>query len=297
MILSYHPIFAGDENRICAGRQPDAADRAAMQAASAVILPQGAYRSLYEMARASCPHVFPGQDPRFSHPGKTGQARLFAEAGVAHPETSVFPSIAALPARGARPPRPYPFVLKLDWGGEGRNVFAVDAPDAWSSVLALVRRCEQSGQSGFVIQEMIPAAGRALRVAVVGHRTVAYWRMRTDAGFAANLAFGARIDRETDPHLISAGDEAARRFCRQQNIDLAGLDFLFRDGQDPPEPLFLEINWIFGRHGLGGSQRFYTLLVEEIRAWLARRGLAVEAAAAARRKRDRWLFDESEDQG
>jgi ribosomal protein S6--L-glutamate ligase len=276
MILSYHPIFVGDENRLCAGREPDAADRDAMTAAAAVILPQGAYRSLYEMARAHCAHVFPGQDPRFSHPGKTGQARLFAAAGVPHPHTQVFATLADLAAH--HPPRPFPFVLKLDWGGEGRNVIAIDSSDAWSSALERVRRCEATGQFGFVVQEMIPAAGRALRVALIGRRAVAYWRVRPDAGFAANLAHGARIDRDSDPRLIAAGVAAARRFCTCENIDLAGLDFLFREGQEAPEPLFLEINWIFGRQGLGGSQRFYEILAEEIHAWLNARGLAVGAA-------------------
>lgn len=269
MILSYHPIFVGDENRLCAGRRPDEADRQAMRTAEAVILPQGCYRELYEMARQSCDHVFPGQDARFSHPGKTGQARLFAETGVPRPRTRVFSAIAALDS--GRPPWPYPFVVKLDWGGEGRNVFRVDDDPDWQAALTRVQRCEATGQSGFVIQELIPAGGRALRVAVVGRRTVAYWRVRPDGGFAANLSKGAVIDRETDPERMAAGVEAARAFCRRRNIDLAGFDFLFRQERAAPEPLFLEINWVFGREGLGGNEAFYALLVEEIHRWLANR--------------------------
>ena len=275
MILSYHPIFEGDENRLCAGRRPDDADRSTMGRAAAVILPQGAYRALYEMARESCPQVFPGQDRRFSHPGKTGQARLFAGAGVPHPETRVFDSIAELRQAGESPPRPFPFVLKFDWGGEGQNVFYVDDANTWNEVLAHLQRCEATGQRGFVIQELIAAGGRSLRVAVVGRRYMPYWRVRPDGGFAANLSRGAVIDREADPHLMAAGVAAARRFCRQQRIDLAGFDFLFRQGQDRPEPLFLEINWVFGREGMGGAERFYGILIEEIHAWLADRGLSV----------------------
>jgi ribosomal protein S6--L-glutamate ligase len=278
MILSYHPIFTGDENRLCAGRLPDDADRAAMRRAAAVILPQGGYRELYVMARDCCPHVFPGQDRRFSHPGKTGQARLFAEAGVPHPETRVFGSSAGLD--GGRPPRPFPFVLKFDWGGEGQNVFRIDGDTAWEDALDRLRRCEATGQKGFVVQELIPAGGRSLRIAVVGGRFVPYWRVRPDGGFAANLARGAVIDREAAPDLMAAGVDAARSFCRDQRIDLAGFDFLFRQGQRPPEPLFLEINWVFGREGLGGAERFYALLIAEIHAWLAERGLAVTGAGA-----------------
>ena len=281
MILSYHPIFVGDENRLCAGRLPDEADRDAMRAAAALILPQGCYREMYAMAREAGPHVFPGQDARFSHPGKTGQAALFATSGVPHPQTCIFASSAALD--GQRPPRAYPFVLKLDWGGEGSNVFRVDDDGAWSAVQARIRACEATGQRGFVVQELIPAGGRALRVAMVGRRAVPYWRVRPDGGFAANLSRGAQIDRESDPGLMAAGVAAARRFCDRQGIDLAGFDFLFREGVATPEPLFLEINWFFGREGLGGSERFYAILVEEIHRWLADRGLAV---GGSRRKHE-----------
>jgi ribosomal protein S6--L-glutamate ligase len=273
MILSYHPLFVGDENRLCAGRRPDDADRLAMRRAAAVILPQGAYRSLYEMARESCPHVFPGQDRRFSHPGKTGQARLFAESAVPHPSTRIYTHSGQLDADG--PPCPFPFVLKLDWGGEGRNVFLIDSPSAWTTALGLLNTWESTGQTGFVIQELIPTAGRALRIAVIGTRAVAYWRVRPDGGFAANLAHGAIIDRHDAPHLMAAGVDAAMSFCRRQHIDLAGLDFLFNADQACPEPLFLEVNWVFGRRGLGGSDGFYRLLIPEIHRWLARRRLAV----------------------
>jgi ribosomal protein S6--L-glutamate ligase len=74
---------------------------------------------------------------------------------------------------------------------------------------------------------------------------------------------------------MEAGVDAALRFCRRQHIDLAGLDFLFNAHQGHPEPLFLEVNWVFGRRGLGGSEGFYRLLIPEIHRWLARRRLAV----------------------
>jgi len=224
----------------------------------------------------SCPNVFPGQDRRFSHPGKSGQARLFAEAAVPHPKTRIYAGSNDLD--GERPPGPFPFVLKLDWGGEGRNVFLIDSPAAWTSALARLRAYEATGQGGFLVQELIPAAGRALRVAVIGTRAVAYWRVRPDGGFAANLAHGATLDHHSDPQLIKAGVEAALQFCRHQHIDLAGLDLLFDARKAAAEPLFLEINWVFGRRGLGGSEGFYRLLIPEIHRWLARRHLAVRHA-------------------
>ena len=85
MILSFHPIYLGDQNRLCAGRDPDAADVAAIRQAAAVILPQACRRSLYEAARQHCPRVFPNYAARFAYPGKAGQVRLFQETGVPHP--------------------------------------------------------------------------------------------------------------------------------------------------------------------------------------------------------------------
>jgi ribosomal protein S6--L-glutamate ligase len=53
---------------------------------------------------------------------------------------------------------------------------------------------------------------------------------------------------------------------------------LFNAEEERPQPLFLEINWIFGRRGLGGSEGFYRILIPEIHRWLARHHLAVHSA-------------------
>jgi ribosomal protein S6--L-glutamate ligase len=37
--------------------------------------------------------------------------------------------------------------------------------------------------------------------------------------------------------------------------------------------MLLEINYFFGRKGLGGSENYYRILLAEIRNWLARRNL------------------------
>ena len=65
MILSFHPCFDADRNIICAGRDPDEKDLAAIRAADAVILPQGCREALYLLVRQNCPHVFPDYDARF----------------------------------------------------------------------------------------------------------------------------------------------------------------------------------------------------------------------------------------
>ena len=73
IILSFHPLFAAEKNIICAGRAPGPDDAQAAAEADAIILPQGCRRELYELARKSCPLVFPNYDARFAFQGKMGQ--------------------------------------------------------------------------------------------------------------------------------------------------------------------------------------------------------------------------------
>ncbi len=129
MIVSYHPLFEADKNIICAGRKPNGEDLAAIRAAKAVILGQGCYRSLYEMARANCSNVFPNYDAKFKYPGKIGQIKLFREINAPHPSTEIYSDLAWFhkkyrPKPGHWPTR-YPLVFKYDWGGEGETVYRV----------------------------------------------------------------------------------------------------------------------------------------------------------------------------
>ncbi len=280
-VLSFHPIFEAGRNRLCAGRAPDDDDLAAIRGARAVILPQGCPRALYEMARQHCRLVFPNYDARFGFPGKIGQSHLFRRSGVPHPETEAFDCIAAFHLRCGRPPRrpprPFPFVFKVDWGGDGDTVFCAQTPDDFQRLLGLAGDYERSGQRGFLVQELVPSGSRVLRVAVIGSRLVSYWRTAApDGPFTVNLAAGGSIDRHTDPHLIAAAEKAAAALCLRTGINLAGFDFLFRAAPPDATPLFLEINYFFGRRGLGGSEAFYRLLTAEIEAWLASAGLGAK---------------------
>ena len=72
---------------ICAGREPGPDEWAAVKSAAAVILPQSCRRSLYEMARDHCPHVFPNYEARFKYPGKLGDISLFKSENLPHPHT------------------------------------------------------------------------------------------------------------------------------------------------------------------------------------------------------------------
>jgi ribosomal protein S6--L-glutamate ligase len=267
MVVSFHPCFVGDVNRLCAGRDPTAEDRTSMAAADAVILPQGCPRSLYEMARHHGRRVFPNYDARFGFPGKTGQIRLFRKTGVPHPESILFSDTGqCLADFQRRPPMAFPLVFKFDWGGEGDGVFLFDRQEVLLRFLQ--ERCSEP-PSPCLVQEFIPGAEKTLRVVVVGRSVHAYWRVTAPAdGFYANLARGGTIDRDSDPQLQAAAKASVQHFCKKTGIDLAGFDLIFAEDRNEPIPLFLEINYYFGRRGLGGAEAFYRMLEDEIRLWL-----------------------------
>lgn len=272
MIVSFHPIFAGDRNLVCAGREPGPEDLNAIRRAHAVILPQGCSRKLYEMARANCAHVFPNYDVRFGYPGKTGQIQLFGETGTPHPPTDIFLDVADFRRRcgdgGCRPP---PCVFKFDWGGEGDTVFEVRSRTELAQRIEQASACEATGQRGFLIQQLVQCGNRSLRVAVIGQRFVSYWRVHAGEGrFAVSVSKGARIDTRSDPDRIECGERLVADFCHRTGLNLAGIDLIFDVQRDPPQPLMLEINYFFGRVGIGGSQAYYRMLRAEIRRWLER---------------------------
>ena len=258
MILSYHPCFEADKNRLCAGRKPGNDDLEAILAADAVILPQGCYESLYTMARSNCKHVFPNFDAKFKYKGKIGQIQLFQKINVAHPKTETHLNMDAFSMHYGDSPEKsifnFPFVFKFDWGGDGDHVNLIQSAENFSKVLKTARKYENSGQKGFIIQEYIPANNRSLRVVVIGRTIVSYWRIQRDTDhFLSNVAKGAMIDYDTDPDLQKTAIKSVKDFCSQTRINLAGFDILFSFQSKVKTPLFLEINYFFGRHGLGGS--------------------------------------------
>ncbi len=321
MILSFHPIFEGDRNIICAGRDPGADDLAAISEARVAILPQGCRASLYKMARDHCAHVFPNYDAKFRYPGKIGQIHLFRETGVPHPKTETYHSVkdfspssratshasrityhesrltphasrlthhisrltphasrltphasrithhaSRLTSHASR--ITFPFVFKFDWGGEGENVFLISSARELEEVLGKAISFEKTGQSGFLIQEYVPSQNRTLRVVIIGDERLSYWRVQPDkAEFCANLAKGAVTDADADPDLQAEARASAKAFCNRTGINLAGFDFLFSN-DEVRRPLFLEINYFFGRTGLGGSEKFYELLNRAIGKWI-----------------------------
>jgi len=283
MILSFHPCIEGDRNIICAGRSPDGEDLKAIKSAQAVILSQGCSRILYEMASNYCGHVFPNYDAKFQYPGKIGQIELFRKNKAPHPRTEFFGDIHVYTSRygGMRPGGDFnfPFVFKFSWGGEGETVHLVRSADELDGMIQKAGAYERSGLKGFLLQEYIPADGRTLRVVVAGQTIVSYWRVQEKKDrFYSSLAKGAVVDAASGSVQRKVAEKAVEQFCSETGINLAGFDLIFSTlsgtETDRQEPLFLEINYFFGRKGLGGSEKFYALLRSEVEKWLAGLGLS-----------------------
>ncbi len=279
MILSFHPCFVGDKNIICAGREPDSEDLKAIKQADAVILPQGCKESLYKVASNNTSNIFPDYDARFKYPDKIGQIELFKKTKIKYPQTESFNRVKnftdKLSSSFSKLPMQRPFVFKFDWGGEGDNVFLVKTMEHLDSILKKAVEYEKTGQTGFMIQEFIPSLNRSLRVVIIGQTIISYWRKNHNDLFGTSIKRGAHIDHCSDPDLQHAACTAAKLFCKDTSINLAGFDFLFSSKNSRDTPFFLEINYFFGREGLGGSENYYNILVKEIKKWLNSIGLKV----------------------
>ncbi|MCD6224577.1 MAG: hypothetical protein J7K32_03465 [Deltaproteobacteria bacterium] len=280
MILSFHPCFVGDKNIICAGREPDAEDLNAIKKADAVILPQGCKKSLYKIVSDNTLNVFPDYDAKFKYPGKIGQIKLFKKTKIKYPHTKSFNKVKNFTDKFSitfsKLPMQLPIVFKFDWGGEGDTVFLVKSMEQFDGLLKKAVKYEKTGQSGFMIQEFVPSLNKSLRVVVINRKIISYWRVRDkDELFYTSMKKGAQIDHCSDPDLQHAACMAAKLFCKDTGINLAGFDFLFSSKNIRDIPFFLEINYFFGREGLGGSENYYNILVKEIKKWLNSIGLKV----------------------
>lgn len=271
MILSFHPIIEGDRNILLGGKDPGKSEIAEIRKAKAVILPQVPRKSLFVAATQNCKNVFPDYRMRFAYPDKTGQIRLFEKTGVIFPETLVFSSADECRKQNgleeAKMRFGFPLVFKFAWGGEGKTVYIIKDAEMLQEVSGLAREYEKTGQKGFMLQHYIHCQNQSLRVVVVNKHYIAYWRVaHAESPSTVNISDGAEIDHKSNPHLREAGIGAARDFCAKTGINLAGMDYIF-PGQKSL-PYILEINYYFGRKGLGGSETYYSILKEEVSGWI-----------------------------
>jgi ribosomal protein S6--L-glutamate ligase len=275
MIASLHPCIRKDINILCAGRSLTDREKKRLGKARAVILPQGVTAEVYRECRRLVPRVFPNYDLRFGLEGKVGDALLFEYFQVPHPRTlafrdresfrNTFPNPDLAPALLSG----YPLVLKGNEGGEGSLVYLIEFPRDLKEKLGLLLDSSFRNQ-GFVLQEFIDHGGRDLRVVILYDQVFAYWRVQPNPSqFRTNQLQGGEIDFGGNLEQKNKAIAAGERFCRRAGIQVAGFDILFDRRRDPGTPLFLEINYYFGRKGLGGSLRFYELFEQAADRWLA----------------------------
>ena len=230
-----------------------------IRSARGVVLPRGATEKRYRKITAMARDWFPNLDARYDYYGKTRQVLLFRRFHVRYPKTIVYPDPQCFLDTGLKTlPLDYPFVLKGDTGGGGIAVFPVTNRSELLMGLNHLRLEEP-----LLIQQWVNHGGMDLRVVVVGARMVSYFRVGGE-NFYNNVCRGGRVHPKIFPELQDRGMAAVARFCNLARINLAGFDLMFPD--DGP-PVFVEINYNFGRKGLGGTPGFRKLFKEAVDLW------------------------------
>lgn len=275
MILSFHPCITADRQIILGSRPPGPREARLAAGAEAVLLPQTCRESLYRLCREGGARCFPSYDLRFAYPGKTGQARLFSEHGLPHPLTRIWPSSAALRdavcVSGDLPHDP-PFLVKTDTDHEGLGIFVIRSLHDLGSALADLEKRRGKHDEMLLTQELVPAEGNVLRAVILDRRVLTYWK-RSDASLITTIGQGAMVDVSWRKDLQEKGRLLAGEVREELGIDLAAMDMVFNMHEQEPHPLILEINYMFGRRGLGGSEVYYRLLFEAVKEWLEENGL------------------------
>ncbi len=276
MILSFHSCFLADTQVILGDGTLDVHDRRHIEAADVIILPQTCPLELYQACKKASALLFPNYDTRFEYPGKTGQSRLFKELGLPHPNTKPWTSVKAFRnkhSKGGSLPHKIPFVIKADKTHEAEGVHIIQDSATLESALESMERLEDSGLSGFVSQEWIETEANVLRVVIMGRSLRSYWK-RAEGSLekVAVISQGAKIDENWRPDLQEKAKTQVQKLSAATGINLAAIDFVFPFSHPDPQSLFLEINYSFGRQGLGGSRNFYLLLFAVLQEWLAEKG-------------------------
>ncbi|HEJ84198.1 MAG TPA: hypothetical protein ENO25_06475 [Desulfobacteraceae bacterium] len=281
MILSFHPCIDADLQIILGDRPLDSGIREAIQNADAVILPQACPQHLYEVCIAKGAHLFPNYSVRIRYPGKIGQAQMFRDLGLFHPKTRPWESVKQFKDAHQKPtdmPHGIPFLIKEDSRHEAEGTFLIENLKVLKETLNHLSLRENSVNAGFVTQEYVPCEGHVLRAVIVGKSIVTYWKRPNQPGQKiTTISHGAIIDHDWKPDLQEKGRASARKLIEKTGINLAAVDFVFPMSIEDPEPLFLEINYYFGRRGMGGTEAYYRLLYEAIQDWLAQIGMDPQA--------------------
>ena len=281
MILSFHPCFDTDVQIILGDRRLDSTIRESIRKATAIILPQACTQDLYNICANSTARMFPNYYARIKYPGKIGQSLMFRELDFPHPETFFWGTVGefknAYPDLKALTPQ-IPFIIKEDSRHEAEGLFLIQNEKALKEALDELSRWERSGLKGFISQTYVPCGGDVLRAVVIGKRIITYWKRPGKPGQEiTTISRGAIIDHDWQPDLQEKGRVQAGFLSDKTGINLAAIDFIFPLEEKDPEPFILEINYYFGRRGLGGTENYYHLLYEAIQDWIEEVGLDPES--------------------
>ena len=272
MILSFHPRVKGHVNlRLTLKGLFSDNEAGLMASARAIVVTQSIKAHQYEFCRAHCSRLFPDYTHRFGFEGKYANIALFRKFNAPHPGTACYESVDNFKVRhfkNQEPLMPFPFVLKGDRGGGGWAVFLIKDRGDLLGCLEILNDKRLHATRRFIAQAFVSHGGSDLRVVVVGRTVKAYWRCQHKPGeFRNNVGRGAVINYDLDPELRKKGIRCVKDFCSRTGINLAAFDVLFDRSRPEPEPLLSEINFLFGRKGLGGSPPFYELLNQAVRQW------------------------------
>lgn len=276
MILSFHPCFTADHQIILGSRSLNEDDRRLIRSAHAVILPQGRVDGVFHECRDAGTPMFPNYEIRQTYPGKVGQSRLFQNFNLPHPRTFRWKKVDAL-NKVPKPPHEFPFVVKDNRSHEAQGVFWVKNSDSLKAALGFLALKESIQNKGLVTQDFVASGGNVLRAVIMGNQILTYWKRPAEPGqVITTISKGALIDHKWKPELQEKGKNQARLLAKCTGINLAAVDFVFPLSEAAPKPLFLEINYYFGRRGLGGMDAYYRLLFMAIQEWLKGMGLNPE---------------------
>jgi len=190
---------------------------------------------------------------------KAVSAQILQQAGLAAPATLMLGSRAD-PVDAATQLGPPPWILKLPISTQGAGVMIVESARSLRSAVDTLR---SAGQQILLQAFVAEAAGRDLRVLVVGGKVLAAMRRRAVGDeFRSNLhrggrSEGAEIDRVSHDLALAA--------AQAHGLDVAGVDLL----ETPDGPLVVEVNGSPGLEGLEAASG--RPLANEILQWLASR--------------------------
>ncbi len=229
--------------------------------AAGVLMPKYFSPIRYQYIASIARTHFPNLAPRYNYRGKAKQVRLFRRFNIPHPRTIIFDT--AIQARNIlrtkQVPFDLPFVLKGDRGGGGSTVFPISSWEEFEYKII-----ELPLNEPILIQEWIENQGMDLRVVVIGQIIKSYFRLGGES-FYNNVSKGARIDYNLCPGKQKEGIKMAYNLSKFLNIDLGAFDIMFPVNAPP---LLIEINFLFGRIGLGGTKGFNELYIKAVRNWI-----------------------------